>query len=136
MKLHTGNIEVMCHGLTYVSVCTSFPPLMCWSLGSRWCSSKESSCQCRRCKKHGFHPWAGKIDLLKKETVTHASILAWRIQWTEEPGRQQSMGVAKSWMQLSTHIRNIEAISHGLTVSTSFWPIMCSKFSKPGFNST
>ena len=38
--------------------------------------------------------------------------------------------------QLSTHIRNIEAISHGLTVSTSFWPITCSKFSKPGFSST
>jgi len=24
--------------------------------------------------------------------VTHSSILAWRIQWTEEPGRVQSMG--------------------------------------------
>ena len=27
---------------------------------------------------------------------THSSILAWRIPWTEEPGRLQSMGVAKS----------------------------------------
>ena len=27
--------------------------------------------------------------------ATHASILIWRIPWTEEPGRLQSMGVAK-----------------------------------------
>ena len=26
-----------------------------------------------------------------KEMVTHSSILAWRISWTEEPGRLQSM---------------------------------------------
>ena len=32
--------------------------------------------------------------------ATHSSILAWRIPWTEEPGRQQSMG-SQSWTQLS-----------------------------------
>ena len=31
-------------------------------------------------------------DSLEKETATHSSILAWRIPWTEEPGRLQSMG--------------------------------------------
>ena len=31
---------------------------------------------------------------LKK--TTHSSILAWRILWTEEPGRLQSMGSEKS----------------------------------------
>ena len=31
----------------------------------------------------------------------HSSILAWRISWTEEPGRLQSHGVAKSQTQLS-----------------------------------
>ena len=30
----------------------------------------------------------------------HSSILAWRIPWTEEPGRLQSHGVAKSQTQL------------------------------------
>ena len=30
--------------------------------------------------------------------ATHPSILAWRIQWTEEPGRLQSMGLQKSDM--------------------------------------
>jgi len=31
-------------------------------------------------------------DPLEKGMATHSSILAWRIPWTEEPGRQQSMG--------------------------------------------
>ena len=30
-------------------------------------------------------------DPLEKEMATHSSILAWRIAWTEEPGRLQSM---------------------------------------------
>ena len=35
-------------------------------------------------------------DLLEKEMGTHCSILAWRIPWTEEPGRLQSMGSQES----------------------------------------
>ena len=35
----------------------------------------------------------GQDDALKKEMATHSSILAWRIPWTEEPGRLQSMGL-------------------------------------------
>ena len=31
-------------------------------------------------------------DTLEKEMVPRASILAWRIPWTEEPGGLQSMG--------------------------------------------
>ena len=38
----------------------------------------------------------GQEDPLEKEMETHSSILAWKIPWTEEPGRLQSMGVAKS----------------------------------------
>ena len=34
----------------------------------------------------------GSEDLLEKEMATHSSILAWKISWTEEPGRLQSMG--------------------------------------------
>ena len=34
----------------------------------------------------------GWEDLLEKEMVTHSSILAWKIPWTEELGRLQSVG--------------------------------------------
>ena len=39
----------------------------------------------------------GWEDLLEKEMATHSSILAWKIPWTEEPGRLQSM-----WSQIDT----------------------------------
>ena len=34
----------------------------------------------------------GQEDLLEKEIATHSSILAWKVPWTEKPGRLQSMG--------------------------------------------
>ena len=34
----------------------------------------------------------GWEDPLEKGMVTYSSILAWRIPWTEDPGRLQSMG--------------------------------------------
>ena len=34
----------------------------------------------------------GREDTLEKEMATHSSTLAWKIPWTEEPGRLQSMG--------------------------------------------
>ena len=43
----------------------------------------------------------GWEDPLDKEMATHSSILAWRIPWTEEPGRLHS-GVAKNKTGLSS----------------------------------
>ena len=37
----------------------------------------------------------GREDPLEKRMATHSSILAWRILWTEEPGRQQSVGLQR-----------------------------------------
>ena len=41
-------------------------------------------------------PSLGWEDPLKEEMATHASILAWGIPWTEEPGGLQSMGRKES----------------------------------------
>ena len=38
----------------------------------------------------------GLEDPLEEGMATHASILAWRIPWTEESGRLQSIG-SQSW---------------------------------------
>ena len=67
-------------------------------------SGKESTCQCRRCKRLRFNPWV-------LEMATHSSILAWKIPWTEQSGGLQSMGSQKvrhdwahthlSWLVLS-----------------------------------
>ena len=45
----------------------------------------------------------GREGPLEKEMSTHSSILVWKIQWTEEPGGVQSMGVTKSQTRLSLH---------------------------------
>ena len=46
---------------------------------------KESTCQCRRRKRH-------VLDPLEEEMAAQSSILAWKIPGKEEPGRLQSMG--------------------------------------------
>ena len=44
-----------------------------------------------------MHVWLlGWKDHLEKEMATHSSILAWKVPWTEEPGRLQSLG-SQSW---------------------------------------
>jgi len=42
--------------------------------------------------------WVGSLgreDPLEKRMDRHSSILVWRIPWTEEPGRLQSMGLQR-----------------------------------------
>ena len=37
----------------------------------------------------------GQEDTLEKEMATHSSTIAWKIPWTEAPGRLQSMGLQR-----------------------------------------
>ena len=62
---------------------------------------KESACQCRRCRRTCIRSLGGE-DALEKGMATHSSILAWRIQWTEEPGWLQSMGSQRVRPDLAT----------------------------------
>ena len=39
---------------------------------SRWCSDKESTCQCRRRRSHRFNPWMGKIPWRRAWQLTPA----------------------------------------------------------------
>ena len=48
----------------------------------------------------------GQEDPLEEGMATHSSIVAWRIPWTEEPGRLQSTGsqrVGHDWSDLAQH---------------------------------
>ena len=42
-------------------------------------------------------PSLGWEDPLEEKMAIHSSILAWKIPWTEEPGRPTVHRVAKSW---------------------------------------
>ena len=51
----------------------------------------------------------GREDPLEKEMATHSSVPAWRISWTEEPGRLQSTGlqrVGHDWASEVTGVQN------------------------------
>ena len=56
---------------------------------------------CHLDKKHLPIMWETQVqtlgweDLLEKEMVTQSSILAWKIQWMDESGRLQSMGLQR-----------------------------------------
>ena len=72
-------------------------------------SGRESACQCRRHRRGGFGPWVRKIPW---RVAAHSRILAWRILWTKEPGRLQSIG-SQSGIQLkrlSTHAGALEEV--------------------------
>ena len=66
----------------------------------RWLSGKESACQYRRHRRHGFDPWVGKIPLRRKWQPTPL-FLPGKVPWTEKPGGLQSMMLQQSWTQLS-----------------------------------
>ena len=56
-----------------------------------WCpdgsDSKESACNVGETRVRSL----GQEGPLEKGMATHSSILAWRIPWTKEPGRLQSV---------------------------------------------
>ena len=86
-------------------------------------AGKGPACQCRRCRRHRFDPWAGKIP--------------WRRKWQPKqptpvffPGKSMDKGawkatvhgVAKSWILLSGHAcTRARACAHTHT-HTPFWP--------------
>ena len=59
-------------------------------------AGKESACR-------AGDPGLGWDDSLKKGMATHSSILAWRIPWTEKPGRLQSVGSQKARYNRATN---------------------------------
>ena len=54
---------------------------------------KESACNVGDTGNTGLIPGLGRSP--GEEMATHSSILAWRIPWTEEPGRLQSVALQR-----------------------------------------
>ena len=54
----------------------------------------------------------GWEDPLKKEMATHSSILAWKIPWTEEPGRLHSWVCKESDTTEQLHFISLQAWSN------------------------
>ena len=64
--------------------------------------------------------WEVMTKVLEEDKATHSSILAWRIPWTEKPGRLQSIGlhrVGQDWSDLLWHV--VQLLSYVLLFVTS-----------------
>ena len=57
--------------------------------------------------KETWVPSLGREDPLEEEMTTHSSILAWRILWTEDPGKLWSMG-----SQSQTRLKRLNTHEH------------------------
>ena len=96
-----GAWQATVHGVARVrhNLGTKPPPPEWQSRLPRWLSSKESASNVRDL---GSIPGSGKSP--EKEMATLSSILAWRIPWTGEPGRLQSIGsqrLGHDWSDLA-----------------------------------
>ena len=85
MERHLCFSHVCFRGWSHVSVLPGTVLGLHW-----WLNSKESACNAGDVKTHVQS--LGQENPLETEMVTHFSILAWGIPWTEEPGGLQSVG--------------------------------------------
>ena len=61
--------------------------------------------------------WEGPLE---KEMATHSNILAWRIPWTEKPGRLQYMGSQRVGQDWATSL-SLSENKEGITLDKEIW---------------
>ena len=83
----------------------------------KWCSGKESACQCKKCKKHGFDPWVGKIP--------------WRRKWQSTPvflpgefHGQRSLAGCKPWGHKESDATEQQQVAYTWFMVFFFFPIL------------
>ena len=72
----------------------------------------------------------GREDPLEKRMATHSSLIAWRIQWAEEPGGLQSMGSHRGGHDRETNtftFRHVYLRNTCLYLDIYAWPVYDSK---------
>ena len=78
-----------------------------------------------QCRRPRFDPWVGKIPW-RKEMATHSSFLAWKIPWTEEPGRLQSIALQRVGHNWATeHMYKMVNEIHDFIFWSSYYIVWC-----------
>ena len=68
-------------------------------------------------------PWKESYDQPRQHMAPHSSTLAWKLPWTEEPGRLQSMG--------SLRVGHDSVTSPSCTGEGNGKPLQCSRLENP-----
>ena len=84
-------------------------------------SGKESACQGRRHKSHGFNPWVRKKEM--------PFPLVWKILWTEETGGLQSMESQRVRQHRVSHTHTHRGMSQGVWAVSTGWKRQGNRFS-------
>ena len=63
----------------------------------------------------------GQEDPLEKGMITHSSILAWRIPWTEKPGRLPSSGSQSQIWPSDLKPQDSQGVPHTVVVIAQFF---------------
>ena len=85
-------VSVALHILRYLQVCDCYIYIMLLYSVPLYTGSEVKGSACKA-GDPGSIPGSGRSP--GEEMATHSSILAWRIPWTEEPGRLQSTGLQR-----------------------------------------
>ena len=72
--------------------------------------------KCLSTMRETWVPSLGREDPLEKEMAIHSSTTVWKIPWTEEPGKLQSMGWQKSRTLLSDFTFTNNVMCNSLTL--------------------
>ena len=104
-----------------------------------WASLVAQRVKCPLAMRETWVRSLDREDPLEKEMATHSSTLAWKIPWTEKPGRLQSMGsqrVGHDGATKHTHACEESGSESRSVVSDSLWPprtIQAMEFCRPEY---
>ena len=125
MWKRTQNDKKICVWLKVWELMSEFLGLIPAGIANQLCDLLKVSNHTKH-QLSNFQNWDNKCAYfirLEKEMATYSSTLAWKMPWTEEPGRLQSIGLHKSWIQpkqLSMHACNL-SLFLSLVNSKSAW---------------
>ena len=99
--MHTNHLDCLINKCTCWLSSPRLHSEMCISNNIQWCQCLETIHATPWVARENFrkyfthYSWTmvNSIFLYRKAMTPHSSTLAWRIPWTEEPGRLQSMGL-------------------------------------------
>ena len=112
MKTHRPGHQLHFDYAVTIGVCSEAwrsSPWMWMAQQYRGSDNKEFTCN----QETWVRPLAGE-DSLEEGMATHSSILAWRILWTEEPGKLQFMGLQKvghDWATKHTLLVSVSSVT-------------------------
>ena len=96
---------------------------------NNWASLVAQTVKCLPSMQETWVRFLGREDPLEKEMAIHSSTLVWKIPWTEEPDRLQSMGsqrVGHDWATSIHLLKGLVRVTWSNSILERLW-LLCTK---------